>query len=60
MRWLVSDRLTLGFLAIAAAVLVYELVLVVSVPPNNWGAPFDIQRDPALPRFYAVRAEVVP
>ena len=31
-----SDRVTLLFLAMLAVVLVYELVLALTVPPNNW------------------------
>ncbi len=36
LRRIVGDPLTLLFLAVAAAALVYELLLALTVPPNNW------------------------
>jgi hypothetical protein len=36
LRLIRADRLTLLFLAVVAAGLAYELVLALTVPPNNW------------------------
>jgi hypothetical protein len=36
LRSITSDRVTVLFLALLAVALVYELVLAVTVPPNNW------------------------
>jgi hypothetical protein len=37
-RAVAGDRLVLVFLVVAAAVLAYELLLVLTAPPNNWDA----------------------